>query len=264
MAPQTAYGGPTALAHSKHASPSMRQAQLATFPAAVSSTKNAPANNTIATREQIAATHEESAVDVARHNSDAQLAIAQGNALKEEVDHHAAHFSRTISSAVTNTRRLLELIREAVQKEDPTALKSVDNLWTELEQLFKASQGTKEALPNFLEKQRNNMALYHASVMNETYRDSQDELNIQYRKVSDRPSLVFAQRTDISPGQPPARPHPRTPTGFSRLQGSDRLQAQGPRGPPRASITSDTGEGQLPGRDRQVRTALGAGADYQS
>ncbi|KAH5154796.1 hypothetical protein HBI25_096140 [Parastagonospora nodorum] len=191
MVPQNAYGGPTALAYSKYASPSAKRAQPASFPAAVSSTKSAPANDTIATREQIAASHDESAIDVANHNSDAQLAIAQGNALKEEVERHAAKFSRTVSAAVTNTRQLLELIREAVQKEDPNALKSVDDLWTELEQLFEAAQGTKEALPNFLEKQRNNMALYHASVMNETYRDSQDELKMQHKKVNLQHDLIL-------------------------------------------------------------------------
>lgn len=179
MAPQATYGGPTALGSSKYASPSSRRAQIAIFPAAVFSTEN----TTIATREQIAASHDESAVDVAAQNSDAHLAIAQGNALNEEVDKHAAQFSRTVSSAVTNTRRLLELIREAVQKEDPTALKSVDDLWTELELLFQAAQGSKEALPTFLEKQRNNMALYHASAMNETYRESQEELNMQNKKA---------------------------------------------------------------------------------
>lgn len=221
MAPQNAYGGPTALAYSKYASPSVKRAQPVGFPAAVSSTKSAPANDTIATTEQIAASHSESAIDVANHNSDAQLAIAQGNALKEEVEQHAAKFSRTVSAAVTNTRQLLELIREAVQKEDPDALKSVDDLWTELEQLFQAAQGTKEALPNFLEKQRNNMALYHASVMNETYRDSQDELNMQYKKVSHASSTEYHLRTNGAPGQPPAWSHPRTPTGVPGLQGPD-------------------------------------------
>jgi hypothetical protein len=190
MALQAAYGGPTALGHSKYASPSMRRAQLAAFPATVSSTKN----TTIATKEQIAASHDESAVDAAAQNLDAELAIAQGNALKEDVDKHAAQFCRTVSSAVTNTRQLLELIREAVHKDDPTALQPVDDLWQELELLFKAVQGTKEALPAFLEKQRNNMALYHASVMNETYRESQQELNIQHKKVSHEPASWLPSR----------------------------------------------------------------------
>jgi hypothetical protein len=200
MAPQNAYGGPTALAYSKYASPSAKRAQPASFPAAVSSTKSAPANDTIATREQIVASHNESAIDVTNHNSDAELAIAQGNALKEEVEQHAAKFSRSVSAAVTNTHQLL---------------------WTELEQLFEAAQGTKEALPNFLEKQRNNMALYHASVMNETYRDSQDELNMQHKKVSQASSIVYHLDTNNIPGQPPAWSHPRTPTGVPGLQGPD-------------------------------------------
>jgi hypothetical protein len=189
MAPQT-YGGPTALAFSKYASPSRSRAPLSTVPAIVSSS-TAPPDNTIATREQIAASHDGSAVDAATQNPDAQLAAAQGVALKEEVDKHAAKFSRTVSSAITNTRRLLELIREAVQKEDPSTLKTFDNLWAELEQLFAAAKNAKDALPNFLEKQRNNMALYHSSMMNETFRESQDELDLQHKKVSLQHGLIL-------------------------------------------------------------------------
>jgi chromosome segregation ATPase len=180
MAPQT-YGGPTALAFSKYASPSRSRAPLSTVPAIVSSS-TAPPDNTIATREQIAASHDGSAVDAATQNPDAQLAAAQGVALKEEVDKHAAKFSRTVSS---------ELIREAVQKEDPSTLKTFDNLWAELEQLFAAAKNAKDALPNFLEKQRNNMALYHSSMMNETFRESQDELDLQHKKVSLQHGLIL-------------------------------------------------------------------------
>jgi hypothetical protein len=189
MAPQ-AYGGPTALAFSKYASPSRSRAPLPTVPATVSSSTAHP-NNAIATMEQIAASHDDSAGDAATQNSDAQLAAAQGNALREEVDKHAAKFSRTVSSAVTNTRRLLELIREAVQKEDSSTLKTVDILWAELEQLFAAAKNAKDALPTFLEKQRNNMALYHSSMMNETFRESQDELNLQHKKVSLQHGLIL-------------------------------------------------------------------------
>jgi hypothetical protein len=184
------YSGPTALAYSRYANPSMRGAQLATVPPTVSST-NTTANSTIATKGQIAASHEESTIDKAAQDSDMQLAVAQGNALKEEVEKHTARFSKTVSSTVTNTRRLLGFIREAVQKEDALALESVEDLWVELEQLFKAAQGTKEALPVFLERQRNNMALYHASVVNETYRESQDELNMQAKKVNLQHSLIL-------------------------------------------------------------------------
>jgi DNA repair exonuclease SbcCD ATPase subunit len=189
MAPQL-YGGPASLAYSRYASSTMRKAQPLSVPPAVSST-DVPSNSAIATKQQIAASLDESLMDLVTHNSDAQLAVAQGNALEEEVEKHTARFSRTVSSTVTTTRRLLELIRGAVQKADVSALKTVDELWTELEQLFEAANGTKEALPEFLEKQRNNMALYHASTMNETYRDSQAELNMQYKKVNLQHSLIL-------------------------------------------------------------------------
>jgi chromosome segregation ATPase len=189
MVPQV-YGGPTALAHSQYASTSIRKAQLATVPAAVSSVNSAP-TNIIATREQIAASRDAPASEVENRDADAQLAVAQGNALKEAVDKHAAKFSMSLSNAIANTRKLLELISKAVQKEDPSALKSIDALWMELELLFEAAEGAKNALPSFLEKQRNNMALYHGSVLNETYRDSQEELNLKHKKINLQHGLIL-------------------------------------------------------------------------
>lgn len=187
------YSGPTSLAYSKYASPSMKPTPPATIPTAVSSTKTGSAN-TIATKEQIAATHDEPAYHIATGHTSAELAVVHGNALKEEVEKHATKFSNTVSSAVTNTRRLLELIREAVQKEDPASLKAVDDLWTELQQLFEAAKGAKDALPDFLEKQRNNMALYHGSMINETYRESQEELNLQHKKTNLQHGLILEQQ----------------------------------------------------------------------
>ncbi|KAH7092214.1 hypothetical protein FB567DRAFT_233977 [Paraphoma chrysanthemicola] len=190
MTPVPAYKGAIALAHSKYASPHVRRIQSAHLPASVSST-NSPVNTTIATKEQIAATQAESAVDMATHNPDAELAVAQGNALKDEVQKHTTKLSRTVSTAMTNTRKLLELIREAVKKDNPSALEDVDHLWVELEQLFEAAKGAKDALPGFLEKQRNNMALYHTSVMNETYLESQEELMMQHKKVNLQHGLIL-------------------------------------------------------------------------
>jgi hypothetical protein len=173
MAPE--YQGPASLAFSKYASPQTRAAALAAASAASSS---AVADNVIAIKEQIAAT-----LNVSEHNLDAQLAIAQGREMRDEVEKHTAKLSRTLSSTVTNTHRLLELIRESMPAVDATD-SPVDQLWTELEQLFDVTRDTKVALPEFLEKQRNNMELYNSSVLNEVHRDSQAELNLSHKKVS--------------------------------------------------------------------------------
>lgn len=186
------YAGPTALAGSKYAPFSTRRAPPA-VPPAVSSTQGTPTKSTIATKEQIAASHDESSLDIA-HNAGADLAIAQGNTLKEAVDKHAANFSRTVSATVTNTRKLLELIREALKEDDAAALKTVDDLWTELELLLEAAKGAKDALPEFLEKQRDNMALYHGAMMNEAYQETQQELNLQHKKVNLQHSVILEQQ----------------------------------------------------------------------
>jgi chromosome segregation ATPase len=186
------YRGAVSLAGSKYASP-QRRAQFEAFPLAIS--LPAAANGTIATKEQIAAASNGStSTDLASYNSDAQLAMAQNEALKEQVDEHSASFVKSVSSAVNNTRHLLTLIRESIKKDSPTAasdLATVDNIWKELEQLFEAAKEAKNALPTFLEKQKNNMSLYHNSVLNETMRESQAELDLQHKKVNLQHSLIL-------------------------------------------------------------------------
>lgn len=167
------------------------------------------ADTAMATKEQIAALKTgHVALDVAHHNADAQLAISQGNVLKEEVAKHAKKISRTVSTTVTNTRRLLELIHEALPDANTSTL---NDLWDELEQLFAAANEAKEALPAFLEKQRDNMSLYHSSMVNEAIKDTQDELNIQHKKVSDtQKTLCICERsTNVihNIGQHPAQSH---------------------------------------------------------
>jgi chromosome segregation ATPase len=186
MTPPQPYSGPTSLGYSKHAT--QRRTSLRPLPSLIAGTA---ALNTIATKEQIAATHIESATKMDPQTSDVELAYAEGLALKNDIEQHAAQLSRTVSTTVTNTRRILELIREALQKDDETSLKTVDDLWAELEQLFEAAIGAKDALPGFLEKQRNNMALYHSAVMNETYREAQEELNMQHKKVNLQHGLIL-------------------------------------------------------------------------
>jgi len=206
MASAQSYSGPISLGHSKYADPLRRKAALA---ASASVAAVPTADTAMATKEQIAALKTgHVALDVAHHNADAQLAISQGNVLKEEVAKHAKKISRTVSTTVTNTRRLLELIREALPDANTSTL---NDLWDELEQLFAAANEAKEALPAFLEKQRDNMSLYHSSMVNEAIKDTQDELNIQHKKVSDtQKALCICERsTNVihNIGQHPAQSH---------------------------------------------------------
>lgn len=144
----------------------------------------AKATAIIATKEQLAVMEPFGATPPA-----AELAVEQGAALKKEVEQHTAKFSRAVSSAVENTRQLLNLLREAT----PGA-KEVDHLWHELENLFEAASETKAALPEFMQKQRDNMSLYHSSMMNETIRETQQELNLQHKKVNTQHNLILEQQ----------------------------------------------------------------------
>lgn len=194
MAPATPYKGPVALGYSKYASPHMRQALPANVAVPMSSIASTVADNIIATKEQIDATKEQSITEIKPKATAATLAISQGQALKEEIAEHTAKLSQTVSSTCSNTRKLLELIRTALQKVDPDALKTTEHLWAELEELFKVASNAKHALPDFLEKQRNSMALYHASQINDVYRDTQMELDIQHNKVNLQHGLILEQQ----------------------------------------------------------------------
>ncbi|KAF1835156.1 hypothetical protein BDW02DRAFT_496576 [Decorospora gaudefroyi] len=176
MAPAQAYHGPTALSFSKYAPQQQR--------------KVASADNMIPSREQAAATNSGSHVvsGVAQQNANVQLASPQPQVLKDEVDKHGAEFSRTVSTTVTNTHRLLELIRASMP--DTTGL-PVDMQWNELEHLFAAAKGVKTALPVSLEKQRDDMSLYHTSKLNEAVRDMHEELSNSHKKVDVQQNLIL-------------------------------------------------------------------------
>lgn len=47
------------------------------------------------------------------------------------------------------------------------------------------------ALPTFLEKQKDNMSLYHTSMVNEAFQETQDELNTQHKKVNLQHTLIL-------------------------------------------------------------------------
>src|SRR5690242_6369909 len=177
------YDGPKALGFSKYASPIQREAQLA---AASSAPATSPhAETTIATKQQITALESTNEATPPA----AELAVEQGIALKKEVQDHTTNFSRAVSSAVTNTHRLLGLLRESTPGSE-----MVDDLWQELERLFETANKATAALPEFMEKQRDNMSLYHSSMMNETVRETQEELQFQHKKVNTQHNLILEQQ----------------------------------------------------------------------
>lgn len=143
------------------------------------------ASNAIATQQQIAA------LDVAKvvKPPAVELAVEQAGKLKKEVEDHTTSFSKALASAVENTRELLRLLRESSPNSELT-----DSLWQELEKLFKAASTAKSALPEFMENQRNNMSLYHSSMMAETIQETQAELNLQHKKVNTQHDLLLEQQ----------------------------------------------------------------------
>jgi chromosome segregation ATPase len=87
------------------------------------------------------------------------------------------------------------LLRDSIRKESPasadTDLKAVNSLWSELEKLYEAAQEAKTALPTFLERQKDNMSLYHNSVVNEGFQETHEELAAQQKKVNIQHALIL-------------------------------------------------------------------------
>lgn len=170
------YAGPRGLGTSKYAS---REIYFMPFPSA--SSHSQASNGTIATKEQIAAT----APEMAPQNPGAQLAIAQNEALREEVDQHTAAFTSAVNESVTNTRKVLTLLREEAKKGPvlQATLDRLDALWTEMEKMLAAASEAKDALPAFLTKQSDNMSLFHNAKIAEAMHDNQEEVNLLRKKV---------------------------------------------------------------------------------
>jgi hypothetical protein len=125
-------------------------------------------------------------VNDAAPNPDAELAIAQGKLLKEEVLSQSSSFSKAVSSAVTNTHRLVSLLRESVKGGDSSSAaekKLLDDLWTELDRLFRVSKDAQAAWPKLMEKQNENARLYHGSMAHAAMKENELDLQIQHRKV---------------------------------------------------------------------------------
>jgi hypothetical protein len=102
MASEEHYHGPISLAASKYASPQHR-ARTAVFPSAFPSPS------------ALKATYDDSmAVAIsdakAKLNADAQLAMAQNENLRNEVEKHSAKVTKSVSSAVANTRQVRVLV----------------------------------------------------------------------------------------------------------------------------------------------------------
>lgn len=106
------YAGPIALNFSKYANPSLMKAVHA-IPTEVTSASTSPARTAIATKEQIDASNNESAAHLSAQSADIELAIAQGNVLKDEVSKHVATFSMTVNQVAARTRDILKALREA-------------------------------------------------------------------------------------------------------------------------------------------------------
>ncbi|KAF2014961.1 hypothetical protein BU24DRAFT_451876 [Aaosphaeria arxii CBS 175.79] len=175
----------TGLSSSRHAPSPLRNEIFSTFPAAVPTRGQAL---TIAPKEQI------------EYNPDAQLAIKQNLQLKDAVSGYLEEYNGFVSTMAEATHKLLTLIRESANSGGPTdktAVEAMDKLWQELKRLFGKVQQVKDIMPNFLEQQKENMSLYHNSMMNENMHDVQEELNMQYKKVNIQHSLILEHQASF-------------------------------------------------------------------
>ncbi|KAL1592671.1 hypothetical protein SLS60_011087 [Paraconiothyrium brasiliense] len=183
MAPGQPYFGPISMVDSRYASPQRKkqvEALLASNPALQAKKES---DNILAIRDQVAATND----IVSMQSTGIQLAQAQGQALEQEIAQHKHILDQTVSTVIANTRQILNMITDAIQRERPdtadASLKVVANLRHELEKLVEASRQAQGALPYFLEKQKENASLLARTKIQEAHRDIQQELGLKDKKI---------------------------------------------------------------------------------
>ena len=109
MAPEEPYRGPVTLGASKYASPQYKARAAAlpsAFPPHMAPLVTNGKSNAVVPKEKLVVGTEAKA----SMNADAQLAMAQNENLKQELDKHSAKMTKAVSSAVTNTRQVRRLI----------------------------------------------------------------------------------------------------------------------------------------------------------
>jgi chromosome segregation ATPase len=86
------------------------------------------------------------------------------------------------------------LIREAVAKESSaSSLDALNTLWQELEQIYSVLQDAKEALPAFVDKQKENLELFTNVMVTEASQASREQLMAQHKKLDLQYDVILGQ-----------------------------------------------------------------------
>lgn len=129
-------------------------------------------------------------------NGGTQLALAQGEKLNSMIAKHNTNFEKSLSTSVANMRALIESLHHSIKKSRPDTkdMETTNILREELDSLYLLATGIKEALPKFLDQQKQNYALYHQTALHAGIRQSYAEINMQKEKIELQDSLILNQQ----------------------------------------------------------------------
>jgi hypothetical protein len=114
-----------------------------------------------------------------------QLSTMAEAELNTTVEAHLANFEKSAAVVVGNTRALLQVLRTALKQNEESRehLTECDQIWADLEHLFRYAMDLKGNIPFWLRKQKENLKLYTQSAVHETMRKSYAEIETQREKV---------------------------------------------------------------------------------
>ncbi|KAF2201608.1 hypothetical protein GQ43DRAFT_31185 [Delitschia confertaspora ATCC 74209] len=163
---------------------SIKDATVGTDDDDVGDIDDAVSNNAIATKEQIEAS--------GMAHGTSLLAVIDKK-LGEEVKEHITRFAESISRIMINTHKLLEMLHVSIKAEGgkESDLKIVEQLWTELEQIFQlVTETTTTALPKFLHKQKVNLTLGASAAVQDTLNQAHSILATQHDQIASHHATI--------------------------------------------------------------------------
>lgn len=179
---------PTSLATSKYA-PATSRFAVQKEPLATTM------SHALVTKEQLNSSHKVELTIC--ENGGTQLALAQGEKLSGIITEYNTKFEKSLSASIGSLRALIESLRDTVKKtsgSDEKGIETINRLREELDRLFLLTTDMKQAVPKFIDQQKQNYVLYYQTALHSSIRQSYAEINMQKEKIDLQDSLILTQQ----------------------------------------------------------------------
>ena len=152
-------------------------------------------SHALVTKEQLNSSHKVELTIC--ENGGTQLALAQGEKLSGIITEYNTKFEKSLSASIGSLRALIESLRDTVKKtsgSDEKGIETINRLREELDRLFLLTTDMKQAVPKFIDQQKQNYVLYYQTALHSSIRQSYAEINMQKEKIDLQDSLILTQQ----------------------------------------------------------------------